>query len=231
LRAGRTGQVKALGPDDQEDLSPARRRGAGGDDRPGERLKTDEELFASCRERDARAWESLVLRYQDRMLGLAYQFCGRRDEARDLAQEIFIRLYQNMDHFQSGRSFRPWLYSVARNCCVDHYRKRRRERTRPNEPLTEAHQLPSGAEPPDQRLQRKEREATLFRALDSLGTVSREAIVMKDLQECSLEEMTEILGVPLGTVKSRLARARCDLGKAILRLERAGARRGAPDAL
>ena len=194
-------------------------------------MKTDEELFALCRERDARAWEFLVVRYQDRMLGLAYQFCGGRDEARDLAQEIFIRLYQSMDHFQPGRPFRAWLYSLARNCCIDHYRRRRRGRARPEEPLTEQHNLTSGDEPPDSRLQRREREATLFRALDTLGTISREAIVMKDLQECSLEEMTEVLGVPLGTVKSRLARARCDLGKAILRLERAGARQGARDAL
>ena len=194
-------------------------------------METDEELFELCRSRDARSWESLVQRYQDRMLGLAYQFCGRRDEARDLAQEIFIRLYRNMDQFEPGRAFRPWLYRLARNCCVDHYRRQRRERARTSEAPEAAHELPATGAGPDEELMRRERQATLARALDTLGTASREAIVMKDLQQCSLEEMTEMLGIPLGTVKSRISRARGELGRAILRLERAGTRRGADDAL
>jgi RNA polymerase sigma-70 factor (ECF subfamily) len=199
-------------------------------------VRTDEELFELCRERDGRAWETLIQRHQDRVLNLAYQFTGNREQARDLAQEIFVRLYQTMESFQSGRSFRVWLYSVGRNLCIDHYRRERRERRRDERPVDEIRDLASPLETPEQNLAKREREALLFRALDGLGSISREAIVMKDLQNLSLDEIARTLEVPLGTVKSRLARARLELGKSILRLERgsglrAGEMRGVGDAL
>lgn len=194
-------------------------------------MKTDEELFDLCRARDPHAWETLVRRYQDQVLGLSYQFCGQRDQARDLAQEIFIRLYQTMDQFQSGRSFRAWLLTLARNLCVDHYRRTRKERLRSERPLEEHRNLAANDEAPDSRLARLEREKALFHALDTLSATSREAIVMKELQNHSVEEMAELLGLPEGTVKSRLWRARLELARAILMLERRRGARVVSDAL
>lgn len=154
------------------------------------------------------------------MLNLAYQFCGNREEARDLAQDIFVRLYQSLEHYQVGRSYMTWMYSIARNLCIDHYRKRRKDRRVVDTPVEEYHDLPSEDHGPEHQVMERERAEIIQRALDTLGAASREAIVMKDFQNLSLEEMANLLGVPIGTVKSRISRARVELGKAILRFER-----------
>jgi len=183
-------------------------------------LRTDEELFDLCRQRDARAWELIVERYQSKILNLSYQFCGNKDEARDLAQDVFIRLYQTIDHYESGRTFKTWLYSMARNLCIDHYRRRKKDRRVVDTPVDEFRDLEGGGESQDRTLAKRERSDLLHKALDTLGTISREAIVMKDFQDLSLEEIARTLEVPVGTVKSRISRARVELGKAILRSER-----------
>jgi RNA polymerase sigma-70 factor (ECF subfamily) len=177
-------------------------------------VRTDDELIALCRRRDAGAWEELIRRYQPAMLRLAFQFTGDEEEARDLAQEIFVRLYRTLDRYDPQRSFRVWIYSLARNLCIDHYRRRRRDRNAVRSPGEE---IASPGEAPDQRLLRRERRESLLRALDTLGSASREAIVMKDLQDLTVQEIASILGIPAGTVKSRVWRARCELERALLR--------------
>lgn len=190
-------------------------------------MSSDEELFELCRQRDPRSWEELVQRHQGRMLNLAYQFTSNREEARDLAQDIFIRLYQSFEHYQSGRSFMTWMYSVARNLCIDHYRRRKKDRRVVDMPVDEFRDLPLDDEGADTKVVKRERDQLLHRALDTLGVASREAIVMKDFQNLSLEDMAGLLGVPIGTVKSRISRARVELGKAILRFERGRVTAGA----
>jgi RNA polymerase sigma-70 factor (ECF subfamily) len=180
-------------------------------------LKTDEELMSLCRERDPRAWEDLVRRYQSAMIALAFQFTGDREEARDLAQDIFVRLYRTLDQYDPTRPARTWIYSLARNICIDHYRRRRKSR-QVGTPIEEFQNLPSGGDDPDQPVMRRERREILIHALDALGSTSREAIVMKDLHNLTIEEMSSILNIPAGTVKSRVWRARCELGRALLRV-------------
>ncbi len=182
-------------------------------------MKSDEELFEQCRLRDSGAWEALIQRHQTRMLNLAYQFCGNKEEARDLAQDVFVRLYHSMEQYQPGRSFKTWLNSLARNLCIDHYRKRKKDRRLVDKPVDEFYDLPSHEAPTDHKLEKRERREILMRALDTLGPASRDAIVMKDFQNMSLEEMSRMLGLPIGTVKSRISRARVDLGRAIVKLE------------
>ena len=97
-------------------------------------LRTDEELVALCRQGDGRAWEALIRRHQDRILNLAYQFTSNREEARDLAQDIFIRLYRKLNQYQENRPFRTWFNSLARNQCIDRYRQRKRDRVVVNTP-------------------------------------------------------------------------------------------------
>jgi RNA polymerase sigma-70 factor (ECF subfamily) len=184
-------------------------------------VSTDEQLISLCREGDERAWERFIRRHQDRILNLAYQFTGNREEARDLAQEIFVRLYEKMDQYQSDRPFLTWFNSLARNLCIDRYRSRKRDRVLVETPVEEYTTLESSGESTDQRLLRRERREFLMSAMENLGEISREAIVLKDLQGHSLEEMATMLGVPIGTVKSRVHRARLELGGAILELQRA----------
>jgi RNA polymerase sigma-70 factor (ECF subfamily) len=166
-------------------------------------LKTDEELIRLCSQRDGHAWESLVKRHQSRIVNLAYQFTGNAQEAEDLAQDIFVRLYEGLELFQTGRSFRTWFNSLARNLCIDEFLD-----------------LKSPTEGAEKRLERRERRELLLKALDTLGATSRDAIVMKDLQGMSLEDMAEAHDVPIGTVKSRVSRARVELGRMLIKLEK-----------
>jgi RNA polymerase sigma-70 factor (ECF subfamily) len=186
----------------------------------------DEDLIRLCKQGESWAWEYLVTAHQDRILNLAYQFAGNREEARDLAQEIFVRLYLRLDRYEQGRSFRTWFNSLARNLCIDHYRQRRQERRVVPTPVDEFTKLASSAPAPDQRVERRERKELLMRAMDTLSEISREAIVLKDLQEMTLEEIAEMLRLPIGTVKSRIFRARIELGRAIQKLQQATATSG-----
>ncbi len=187
------------------------------------RLKRDEELVRLCKDGDARAWEKLIRGHQDRILNLAYQFTGNREEARDVAQEIFVRLYQKLPQYDSSRPFQTWFNRLARNMCIDRYRQRRRDRVLTVTPVEEMPNLPAHTEATDRRLERRERRELIQRGLENLGEVSREAIVLKDLQGHSLEEIAGMLGLPIGTVKSRVFRARMELGRVLLKLQGFGA--------
>lgn len=183
-------------------------------------MQSDEELFEQCRSMDPRAWELMVRRYQHPMFALALQFAGSREEARDLAQEIFIRVYRNMAHYDSGRPFRAWLYSIARNLCIDSYRRRRCGSRRLCVRADDLDALLSPAPPTDAAVQSRERTELLRHALGGLGDINREAVILKDLRELSLQEMSDLMGVPVGTVKSRISRARAELCKVVHRLRR-----------
>jgi len=187
--------------------------------------REDEPLVRRCLEGDGRAWEALVLNHQDRILNLAFQFTGRREEAADLAQEIFVRLYTRLHQYDASRPFRAWFNSLARNLCIDHYRATRRER-RAGTSLSGMLHLAASDPSPDRRLEERERREIILAALDRLSGISREAIVLKDLQEMTLEEIARLLHLPIGTVKSRVFRARIELGRAILELRGATAAGG-----
>ncbi len=182
-------------------------------------MKTDEELILECRAGNGASWETLIKRHQDRILNLAYQFTGNKEEARDVAQDIFVRLYMKKDHYLPGKPFKTWFNSLARNLCIDHYRRGVRDRAIVNTPVEEFVHLTADIETTDHRLHKRERKECVQSALRTLGEISREAIVLKDLQGHSLEEVAEMLVIPIGTVKSRVFRARIELGRAIMRLQ------------
>ena len=189
-------------------------------------MRSDEELVRECRRGDARAWEALVRRHQERILNLAYQFAGNREDAGDLAQEIFVRLYHKLAQYDSDRAFRTWFNSLARNLCIDFYRQRRQRPARHPLPVEEFHTLAASTEGPDRCVERRSEREFLLRAMDELATASREAIVLKDLQGHSVEEIAGMLSLPEGTVKSRLFRARIELAEAVVRLRQPAAAGG-----
>jgi len=189
-------------------------------------LRPDEELVQECRQGDARAWETLVRRHQDRMLNLAYQFTGNSEEARDLAQEIFVRLYCKLGHYDPARPFCTWFNSLARNLCIDHYRHRKQQPAIHAKPVEELTTLAADGAPPERRVEQRSEREFLMRAMNELGAISREAIVLKDLQGHTLEEIAGMLEVPIGTVKSRVFRARIELAEAVMRLRQAAATAG-----
>lgn len=180
---------------------------------------TDRELKAKQGDRDA--FEQLVLDNQNKVYSLALRFTGNRETAADLAQEAFLRAWQGLGSFQGESSFSTWVYRLTVNVCIDHMRKRkRRESVEPTISLDGAGG--AWAEPadweqdPQRRLERSERERALARGLARLPDWQRQALVLRELSGLSYREIGEKLKLDLGTVKSRIARARLSLRKILL---------------
>jgi RNA polymerase sigma-70 factor (ECF subfamily) len=174
-----------------------------------------DELISRCRSADAAAWEALVRRYQGRIYAFALHYLHDGEDARDAAQEIFIKMYQHMDGVRDGASFVPWMLRLTRNCCIDRVRSRKARVFVPDAPRG------SVEASPEQALIETGRRALLHRALARLTKTNREIVVMKDIEELKLGDISRRLGVPLGTVKSRSNRARLELAKAVRSLEAA----------
>lgn len=172
-------------------------------------------LLVRCRQGDDLAWEALVRQYQGRVYAVAYHFMGEREEARDVAQEIFIKIYRGLGSMREGDRFLPWMLRLARNCCVDRLR-RLKVRTPPAEvPVEEAPQIAGRTPTPEDSSIEAARHGLLYKAIARLGDKNREMILLREIQELKLEEIAEMLGLPLGTVKSRSHRARLELAKVV----------------
>jgi RNA polymerase sigma factor (sigma-70 family) len=178
---------------------------------------SDTDLLERCRRGDEGAWRDLVSRQTRRVFGLAYRFTGRVDEAEDLTQEIFVKLYQSLGRYDGAAgSFPSWLMTVARNHAIDHYRRRREERSRRVDEPALLELAPASEDGPHRILEREERARLVQRGLRSLPVELREPLILFDLQGVPYEEVARSLGVPLGTVKSRINRGRLELARRIL---------------
>jgi RNA polymerase sigma-70 factor (ECF subfamily) len=176
-------------------------------------------LIARCRTGDALAWEALVRRYQGRVLGLAVHYARDREEARDWAQDAFVRVYRKLGSYDGDdEQLLPWLLSVARNVCIDRLRRRRARPPAQDVPVEET-SLADDTEDPLEATEREARRHLLHRAIARMGESHREMIVLKDIQGLKLEEIASMLGLPLGTVKSRSNRARVELATRIRELD------------
>jgi RNA polymerase sigma factor (sigma-70 family) len=176
-------------------------------------------LIERCLKGDQSAWDAIVSLYWRRIYHIAYKFVGRHDEAEDLAQDIFLRLFKSLKTFDRRANFSTWLISVSRNLCIDHYRSMRRE----HELITHdvdvvALAPPSAIDSPYAMLERRDRVALLRAALDKLAPSLRTAVILRDIQELSYQDIAGRLGVPEGTVKSRINRGRAELARQIARL-------------
>ena len=179
------------------------------------------DLERRAKEGDQGAFERLVMDNQNRVYSLALRLCGDREAAADLAQEAFINAWLGMGAFQGESSFATWVYRLATNLCIDYLRKKkRREGVEPSVSLDDSD---SGwAEPADREsdpqlvLERSERGRALARGLASLPGWQRQVLVLRELSGLSYQEISQALDVDLGTVKSRIARARLSLRKILL---------------
>lgn len=179
--------------------------------------ESDEDLLQRCREGDQGAWRELVFRHTRRVFNLAYRFAGRVDEAEDLTQEIFVKVYLGLDRYRAqAGAFSTWLLTVTRNHAIDHYRQRREETRRRTEDDDVLPSVPSREESPLATLERDERVQLVHQGLRGLPMDLREPIILCDLQGLPYEEAADVLGIPLGTVKSRLNRGRLELAKRLL---------------
>jgi len=179
---------------------------------------SDADLLPGCRGGDEAAWRALVERYTRKVFGLAYRFTGRADEAEDLTQEVFVKVYQTLHRYrETDGPFGAWLMAVARNHAIDRYRRGRQERLRRSEDPLVLETAASGEEQPLAGIEREERAKLVHTGLRALPPDLRAPLVMCDLQGLSYDEIAAALELPLGTVKSRINRARLELAKRLLR--------------
>ncbi len=158
-----------------------------------------------------------MTRHTRRVFGLAYRFTGRVDEAEDLTQEVFVKVYQTLGRYrESDGPFGGWLMAVARNHAIDHYRRRKQERLRRADDPAALETMPAREEHPIAGLEREERARLVHSGLQSLPLDLRLPLILCDLQGLPYEAIASELGIPLGTVKSRINRARLELAKRLV---------------
>ena len=178
---------------------------------------SDAELVKGCLAGDHTAWEAIVRQHNQRIYNLAYRFTGRFDEAEDLTQEIFLKVYRTLNSYRAeSGALVTWIVRVGRNHIIDHYRKFKTERTHTDSLEVEyekAEENPARYANPAQALEQRELSERVHHALLKISEDLREAVILRDLEEFTYEEIASMLDLPLGTVKSRINRGRAELAR------------------
>jgi RNA polymerase sigma-70 factor, ECF subfamily len=179
-----------------------------------------DELVERCLKGDQTAWEQIVKQHWRKVFNLAYKFVGRHDEAEDLTQDIFLKIFKALHTFDRRANFQTWLISISRNLCIDHYRSVRKERETMARDVDASELSPVSRERgPESQLEQVKLRQLIHSALGELPVALRQAVVLRDLQELSYQEIADQLGLPEGTVKSRINRGRLELARQMRRLQ------------
>lgn len=181
-------------------------------------MEPDAQLVQLCLQGDGAAWEELVHRHTRRVYSQCYRFTGRSQDAEDLSQEVFLRVYRTLASYRSVQgAFATWLTRVTRNLLVDHYRRTRRDRLTDSleDSLPHVEAKPAGGRTPDKQMLAHELSAQVQDALGKLSPDLREAVILRDLQGLEYAEIQLIMEVPEGTVKSRINRGRIEMAKVL----------------
>ncbi len=170
----------------------------------------DRELVLRCRDNDQAAYRRLLEKYRRPVYGIVRRMVPNEEEARDLAQEAFIRAFRHLDQFDPERRFSSWLFRIANNLCIDHYRRRKLDTV----PMVRGEgedestwEFPDSSRSPAESFSDRERGRRLAAVVESLPPAYRVVIVMRHQQGLAYEEIAEALELPLGTVKARIHRA------------------------
>lgn len=186
-------------------------------------------LVARCVGGDAAAWEEIVRLYHRRIYNVCYRFAGTAEDAEDLAQEVFIKMYRTLKSYDLSKgAFITWVTTITRNLLVDHFRRSKHDRVTDSlesapageDTLTLGEQLPDLGPSPDAGVQAQETQRAVHLALQKLSPELREAVILRDLQDMDYREIAQVLRVPEGTVKSRINRGRAELARLLSRTYR-----------
>jgi RNA polymerase sigma-70 factor (ECF subfamily) len=188
-------------------------------------LELDRSLLRRLRDRDERAFRELIDAHRDRVFNITFRMLGNRAEAEDVAQEVFITVFKTIESFREEAKFSTWLYRVTVNHCKNRIKYLARRHDQHRDELTDATTTDgvNGAiaapvpTAPDRALQGAQMEKLLEDAIAQLDEEHREVVVLRDIEDLTIEEICEITGLPDGTVKSRLHRARLALRKKLQR--------------
>jgi RNA polymerase sigma-70 factor (ECF subfamily) len=185
------------------------------------------QLVRRCASGDAVAWEEIVRQFHRRIYNICYRFVGSADDAQDLTQEVFIKVYRTVGSFDGEKaSFNTWVTTVTRNLLVDHFRKTRNDRVTDSmdaaqggeeDGPTLAERLADAAPSAQAHVESRERREMVHRALQQISPDLREAVILRDLQDMDYREIAQVLKVPEGTVKSRINRGRAELARLLQR--------------
>ena len=169
---------------------------------------SDDDLIHDLRAGNTDSLGILVARWEGPLFRFVYRLLDRKDDARDVCQETFLRILRKSDRFREGARFSTWMYQIALNLCRDHLRRRRRWGAIIEEKIEASGELrpaaPSGAHDPAEQLASRERSAAVALALAEIPPEQREVLVLKEFEGLKFREIAEILGCPESTVKSRM---------------------------
>lgn len=175
---------------------------------------SDEELISRFQQGDAYAFDLLVKRYKDPLLNFVYRFLGDLVESEDIVQETFYRVYKNKHYYKEVAKFSTWIYTIAGNLAKTELRRRKRKRVfsiHKDSPTEKDIELPDVSEDPEKEVNSVITDKLIQKAINNLPPKFRQVIILRDVQGFSYEEISSIIKVPLGTVKSRVNRARLRL--------------------
>jgi len=178
-------------------------------------LTGDGKLVERCLQGDDAAWETIVRTYGRRIFNLCYRYTSRRDEAEDLVQDIFVRIYQNIKSYRAeAGNLQNWILRVGRNLIIDHYRQTRKFQQSAGSEEMETMNLSDDKQPNPHRLvEQTEASRFLTDGLRALSPELKEAVILRDLEGMAYQEIADLLSVPEGTVKSRINRGRIELAR------------------
>jgi len=187
------------------------------------------QIVRQCMDGDSGAWAELVRTHHRRVYGLCYRFTGNPADAEDLTQDVFLKIYSNLTSFDTGRgSLQVWITTMTRNLLVDNFRRTRNQRATSSlddgwesaEELKPVDRLTATGPSPHESAAQKELAKMVQNALARVSVELREAVILRDLQDLDYKEIAQVLGIPEGTVKSRISRGRAELARLLERNKR-----------
>ena len=175
---------------------------------------SDEKLIARFQKGDVQAYDVLVRRYKDQLLNYVYRFVGNRSDAEDIVQDTFLRVYKNKHYYKEIAKFSTWVYTIAGNLAKTELRRRKRRKIFSISNFVNEerdYDIPDVEKNPEQEVDGSLKDGIIQKAIEKLPPKFKEVILLRDVQGFSYEEISQILSIPLGTVKSRVNRGRLKL--------------------
>ncbi|GAB4365344.1 MAG: sigma-70 family RNA polymerase sigma factor [Calditrichia bacterium] len=175
---------------------------------------TDEQLIARFQQGDVQAFDILVRRYKDQLLNFVYRFVGNKTDAEDIVQETFLRVYKNKHYYKEIAKFSTWVYTIAGNLAKTELRRRKRHKIFSVSNFVNEerdYDIPDREHSPERKVDGTIKEDIIQKAIEKLPPKFKEVIILRDVQGFAYEEISQILNIPLGTVKSRVNRGRLKL--------------------
>lgn len=180
-------------------------------------------LVKQAQKGDMVSFEALILQHEKMVYNIALRMLNHSEDVKDISQEVFLKVYRNLEQFDGKSAFSTWIYRIAVNTCIDEIRKRKGKQTYSLEAELEStegsyqKQFADSGDTPEESLLHQEAQKEVIAALETLSEDHKTVVILRDIQGFSYEEIAEMTDTTLGTVKSRIARARNQLKNVILK--------------